>query len=137
MPALSDEEVIKTFEGDYVADGKFKSPSNDKDPWFPPKDLQLNLKMQKLPDGRVVGKISLQEPPHTTYQGKAEIEAAEYRVVGDKLCAVRLKVIGNVTADEMLEMQQNGTLMLHTVKFSDGDLVGLWTCPKKPKGANP
>jgi hypothetical protein len=128
---MSDEDVIKKFVGNYVADGKFKSPNPEKDPWFPPKGLKLKLSSVSLGNGQFGARIRLELPPRANFEGKAAIEGATYRVKGDKLFAEKLPLGADFTADETLEMDEQG--MRHIVSFSDESKTGLWTCPpQKP-----
>lgn len=127
MSRASDEKIIQNFLGDYVAGGDFSSPSPDKDPWFPRNGVKLKLSKVDLPEDQVGVKILVDVPDNLPFQGKAAIEAATYRVIGEKLIAENLPVFGSVTAVEVLEMDAKGD-MLHTVYFSDK--AGRWTCPK-------
>lgn len=126
MSKESDEKVINTFVGNYTANGKFKSPSLPKDPWFPPKGLKLTLRKVDLGSDQVGAKVRLEPPLNTHFQSKAAMEAATYRVKGDKLLAEKLPFGSTLTADETLEMKDGE--MLHFVKFSDNE-EGNWTCP--------
>ena len=123
---MSEEEVINRFVGDYVANGQFQSPRPAKDPWFPPKGLKLNLIKVDLGDGQLGAKVRLEPPPNSHFQGKDAIEAATYRVKDGNLFAEKLAFRPDLTVDETLEM--DGQIMLHKVRFSDGE-EGDWTCP--------
>ncbi len=126
---MSDHQVIAGFAGRFESDGTIESMSSNKHAsWYPGAGVKLELYEVPITGTHQSYAKEVIDDSASAFPAKEAIEAAVYRVDGNRLIASDIEVAPGLLLTETLTLR-NGD-MVHSLQFSDGE-SGSWICKRQ------
>jgi hypothetical protein len=128
----SPEQVLQRFIGKFRSTGEWDrgTTGRDKDAYYPRAGVELEFYRVPIRNaeksGAAYAKVTITGAPNML-----PLEAAIYRVEGDKLVAKNIEIEPGMLVDEELTFTEDGG-MKHYLRYSDGS-NGSWICRIPPK----